>query len=204
MAMFSNNPLNPDPYKNGSYFNQKLQSWVKSIVSGEYFITDKADQSISTVLGSCVSACIRDPILKVGGMNHFMLPGDPNLKMDNALRYGVNAMETLLNSLYKKGCRKDNLEIKLFGGGDLQKFDKSKIGENNILFVEKFCRNEGFKIASKDLGGNYGRRIIFFPQTGKVLRSLLTDNESKAVTTEESKYSAVFKIEKPKDDIILF
>src|SRR6185312_3936064 len=99
------------------------QRWSVKILPGEYYVT-KADETVTTVLGSCISACVRDPKLNIGGMNHFMLPEDkfrPNNGLETAVgtatRYGSHAMESLINDLLKLGAARDRLEIKLFGGG---------------------------------------------------------------------------------------
>jgi chemotaxis protein CheD len=117
---------------------------------------------VSTVLGSCVSACIRDTRLNVGGMNHFMLPLDASngesawgTAASAATRYGNVAMERLINDILKLGGRREDLEIKLVGGGRVLAEISTDIGARNIDFVRDYMREEGFKVFGEDLGDNF-------------------------------------------------
>ena len=145
------------------------------ILPGEYYVTCH-HEIITTVLGSCVSACVRDPGTGVGGMNHFMLPGDPRKRLDQwggkdslATRYGIAAMESLVNDILKQGARKDRLELKLFGGGKVLAMDLNDVGERNIQFAKQYLKTEGLVVVAEDLGETFPRKVNYVPKTGKVL-----------------------------------
>lgn len=133
-----------------------------------------------TLLGSCVSACIRDRDVGIGGLNHFMLPGgetthnDPN----GYHRYGQSAMDTLLAALEQRGARRNRLEIKLFGGGNMMLRSTSEaIGEQNIEFAQNYFREMGLQVATSDLGDSYARKIIYNPCTGVVQVKRISSSE---------------------------
>ena len=188
------------------FFDTALGAWVVKVFPGEYYVTRKADEVLVTVLGSCVSACIRDPKRGIGGMNHFMLAeGDADGwgGMGNAARYGNFAMEKLINELMKLGCARGELEIKVFGGGNVTD-SRNLIGTDNSDFVMRYLENEGLSIAAQDLRGQYPRRIQYFPTTGRVIRRLLTGGESMAVTRDETEYARRLTVSKPTGTIELF
>lgn len=176
------------------------------ILPGEYYVTT-GNELVTTVLGSCVSACIRDLDTGVGGMNHFMLPGDKGRDIGKwggadclTTRYGVAAMETLINDILKQGARKDRLELKLFGGGEVLKMETNNVGKQNVSFVRDFMRMEGFVIAAEDLGGPFPRKVNFFPKTGKVMIRRLRSLQKSAIAAQERDYAsgiAKNKIEAP-------
>ena len=147
---------------------------------------------IVTTLGSCVSACVRDDRTGFSGMNHFMLPGGGNCDWGGAgfsLRFGDFAMESLLNAFYSTGSRKQDLSVKLFGGGNVADFSRS-IGDHNAQFAIDYLANEAIEIASSDLGGRRARRIHFYSDSGKVQRRFVAVTEARtvAVVTEENRY----------------
>ena len=131
-----------------------------------------------------------DTELGIGGMNHFLLPGDENTVSENsnATRYGVFAMESLINGILKAGGRKDRLEVKVFGGGNVTS-NSARIGSKNSAFVREFLSREGFAIASEDLEGDLPRRVHYFPDTGRVMMRRLSRKEDLAVVEEEKHYS---------------
>lgn len=133
------------------------------LIQGEYRITNDENAVISTILGSCVAACIRDPMAKVGGMNHFLLPG----RTDSAegLQYGAFLMEVLINELLKAGARRDRLEAKLFGGARMLQ-GLTDIGRQNAVFARQFLEDEGIPYLGGSLGGDTARRVLFWPVTG--------------------------------------
>lgn len=144
------------------------------MVQGEFAVSDDPRQVFSTLLGSCVAACIVDPEARVGGINHFLLPGDDD---SNGLRYGVNAMELLINGLLQRGARRERLQGKLFGGARvLDGF--SDIGRQNAAFAERFFQDEGVAYLGGSLGGNLARRIQFWPTTGRARQRFLTDDRT--------------------------
>ena len=179
---------------------------------GEYKVSNE-DIIISTVLGSCISVALFDQVNKQGGMNHFMLPQMAPGRMDETLlikdenRYGVYAMEILINSLMKMGARKSSLIAKVFGGGEM--FDMStrfsNIGKQNADFAFLFLKNESIPIIASDFGGKQGRKILFFPKNGKILlKKLDSSRKIKNITEHEKEYKDSLLPEDNKGKIILF
>ena len=146
-----------------------------NIVQGEYHVSGDGDLSITTLLGSCVAACISDPVAGVGGMNHFLLPG-ADAASPIAARHGVHLMELLINGLLKQGAMRHRLEAKLFGGARTMQ-GLGDIGATNARFAEGFLKREGIAITGGSLGGETGRRIQFWPVTGRVRQKLVRATE---------------------------
>lgn len=134
------------------------------VVQGEYAVSDQPDTILTTILGSCVSTCICDPIAGVGGMNHFLLP-DSGPVSGQQFRYGLYAMELLINGLLKKGASKERLEAKLFGGA-MKNDGLGRIGPANAAFAQRFLADEGIRCVAQSLGGTLARRVRFTPTTG--------------------------------------
>lgn len=179
------------------------------IMPGEFYVTTTGEL-IKTTLGSCVSACMRDPDTGIGGMNHFLLPIDGTEKFggttgipSTSTRYGVNAMEELINTILRAGGLRTRLEVKVFGGGNVLQ-GSTDIGQKNIEFVREFLRNEGFKISSEDLGGPYSRVVIYAPVTGNVrVRQSVIKHRAEVSRQEEQFRKSL--VSKPKaGDIDLF
>lgn len=156
---------------------------------GDYYAT-RENEIISTVLGSCISACLYDRRNQICGMNHFMLiedlKGEDIFQNSNA-RYGIFAMEVLINEIIKLGGRKKNIEAKIFGGGHVLDFKKAvgNVPENNIRFIRSFLGLERIPIVSEDLGGYAGRKILFFTDDYRVLLRRLRSTVSPAIIKEE-------------------
>jgi len=146
-----------------------------NIVQGEYHVSGDAEMSITTLLGSCVAACINDPIAGVGGMNHFLLPGE-DTSSPLVTRHGVHLMELLINGLLKKGAARHRLEAKLFGGARTM-LGLGDYGAVNAKFAQDFLKREGISITGGSLGGETGRRIEFWPVTGRVRQKLARSME---------------------------
>lgn len=181
---------------------------VRNINQGECFVTGDAAQTLSTVLGSCVSACVRDEAAHVGGMNHFLLGEQSSAARDQfgaSARYGAFAMEQLINKVLSQGTgRKSNLRIKVFGGGNISA-SLSDIGAANVAFVRKFLADEGYQIAAEDLGGTFARRVLFHPESGRIFVKRLDAATGQSVARDEmSKAQAKVKAPEPADDIELF
>ncbi|MDP1912914.1 chemotaxis protein CheD [Brevundimonas sp.] len=141
---------------------------------GEHFVTADPDVMLTTILGSCVAMCLRDPETGVGGMNHFLLPEGAGSGTDAGRRYGAYAMEVLINDCLKAGARRDLLEAKLFGGGRM--FDSLKdVGLANADFAERFLRDEGITVVGGSLRGRGGRRVQYWPTSGRALQRAVTD-----------------------------
>ncbi len=145
------------------------------VIQGEYKITQDIDVVLNTLLGSCVAACIRDPVAGVGGMNHFLLAdGSAADTRHNAERYGVHAMELLLNGLLKRGAQRHRLEAKLFGGAKTMD-GLADVGASNARFARSFIEREGIKLVGECLGGTRGRRINFWPVSGRARRIFISE-----------------------------
>jgi chemotaxis protein CheD len=177
------------------YWDAQMNLPAAKILPGECYVSTRGEM-ISTILGSCIAACIRDPVLGIGGMNHFMLPiqsghlGIQRLNSVNpALCYGNWAMEFLINTILKQGGRKERLELKLFGGGRvLAGMTAMDIGRSNITFVLDFVKREGLTVKADDLGGDYPRKILYFPDTGAVKMRRIQSTNNKTVQERERAY----------------
>jgi chemotaxis protein CheD len=174
------------------YFDRDFQVESVKILPGQYH-AGKGPGSISTVLGSCVSTCLWDPVERIGGMNHFMLPGQPGAAAspwEVSGRLGVYAMEVLINEMVHEGADRRRLVAKVFGGARvLQGFDTLDVGALNSKFVLAFLREENIRILAQDLLGVSPRKIHFFPDTGKVqMRKLHLQQGDDAVQREERDY----------------
>jgi len=174
------------------------------LFSGDCYVTKK-DEVLVTILGSCVSACMRDPLIGIGGMNHFLLPGDgaDTIAASESARYGAYAMESLINGILKAGGDKRRLEVKVFGGGNVIN-NSSRIGSKNAQFVRKFLRDEGYKIISEDLEGDFPRRLHYYPKTGKVMMRRLSKTHDAGLLDQESKYRQKITQSPIEGDVDLF
>ena len=175
------------------YWDSSNNIYAAKILPGEFYVSMNGEL-ITTVLGSCISACIRDTKTGIGGMNHFMLPIDissdgkswKNTPVNAQTRYGNIAMERLINVILAGGGKRENLEIKLFGGGKVLQID-TDVGSKNIDFVKRYLETEGFSVAAEDVGGNRPRKVQYYPTTGRVrvkkLNSLHNDTLKKRETS---------------------
>jgi chemotaxis protein CheD len=152
-----------------------------NIVQGEYQVSGDPRVVFTTILGSCVAACIHDPVARVGGLNHFLLPGESE---GEGLRYGAYAMELLVNGLLQRGGRRERLEAKLFGGACVQA-GLSNIGEMNATFAETFLEREGIQLVGKSLRGIQARRIQFWPVAGRARQLLVPPTDTTAFRQEK-------------------
>lgn len=161
-----------------------------NLVRGEQRVSDGSDVMLTTILGSCVAACMRDPVRGLGGMNHFLLPGGPRGATDSsdAKRHGVHAMELLVNELLRSGAQRGRLEAKLFGGARMMK-GLTDIGELNASFAEQFLRDEGIAHVGGSLRGQLGRRVQFWPHSGRA-RQMVLHGEQEAVFQSERRTPA--------------
>jgi chemotaxis protein CheD len=193
------------------YWDTTSERWSAKILPGEFFVTVH-DETITTVLGSCISACVRDTALGYGGMNHFMLPMDNSVGNNSwingteglATRYGSYAMESLINELMKLGAKRERLEVKIFGGGRILPA-MTDVGAKNIAFAKSFLKIEGFRIAAEDVGEIYPRRVVYFPKTGRVMLKRLRALESESIAQRETQYlNTLAKKPAADDDVELF
>ncbi|MES2830683.1 MAG: chemoreceptor glutamine deamidase CheD [Pseudomonadota bacterium] len=174
------------------YFDRTFDRDAAKILPGEFYFTAK-DMLIVTVLGSCVSACMRDRVNGVGGMNHFMLPdsGDADSPVSASTRYGTHAMEVLINELLKSGARRENLEAKVFGGGNvLRGLTAMNVGERNARFVREYLHAENIRIVAEDLNDIHPRKVYFFPRSGKVLVRKLRQLNNNTLVNREQDYAS--------------
>jgi len=144
-----------------------------NVIQGDFAVSDDREDIMTTVLGSCVAACIFDTRSQVGGLNHFLLPGD-NAGSSTSMSYGLNAMELLINNMLKRGASRKRFQAKLFGGARMIK-GLSDIGEQNAAFALDFLKMEGIPCVSQSLGGTSARRLRFWPATGRVQLRVLGD-----------------------------
>lgn len=185
------------------HWDAAANSWIVQILPGEFYVT-AGKEIIATVLGSCVSTCIRDRETGLGGMNHFMLPEDPNKdRRGDALRYGCFALERLLNELFKRGARREALEIKVFGGGQVIAA-MSDIGRSNVEFVRQYLGDENLPVAVEDVGGHWARRVRYFPASGKVLVKHLPMKDAARIGTREESFRDKLRHERVAGDVELF
>lgn len=158
-----------------------------NIVQGQHYVDNNPETVITTILGSCIAACIWDPVSGVGGMNHFLLPGDGTSKRgpstDDAQRYGVHLMELLINDLLRRGVQKSALKAKLFGGACMIK-GLTDVGELNAIFAEKFLRVERIELVGGSLRGSLGRRIQFWPVGGRARQAFLSKEADTIIRNE--------------------
>lgn len=164
---------------------------IVKLLPGDFYVT-REDEVLDTVLGSCVSACIRNPRLRIGGMNHFMLPRPSGSGNDTwekvagrATRYGSASMEKLINRILSAGGTRADLEVKIFGGGRVLS-SLSDVGKRNVAFVRDFLKQEGLKVVSEDVGNVYPRHVQYFPLTGRVRVRHLSSRSD--VVREEQHY----------------
>jgi chemotaxis protein CheD len=141
------------------------------VIQGDHKVSDNQGVIITTVLGSCVAACLHDPERRIGGMNHFLLPDSPGVR---DIRHASAAMEQLINSLLKAGACRERLIAKLFGGARMMQ-GLPDIGRRNGEAALQFLRGEGIGVAAQSLGGNRARRVRFWPTSGRAQQLLLTD-----------------------------
>lgn len=174
-----------------AYYDRHFDKEAVKILPGEYYVT-KGDKLIVTVLGSCVAVCLRDKVSGVGGMNHFLLPNDGSNQgglLTESARYGVYAMELLINHLLKLGANRSRLEAKVFGGGNvLRGMTVNNVGERNAEFVLDYLHNEEIPIFAQDLLGEYPRKVYFFPDTGKVMVRKIKSIHNTTIMDRESEY----------------
>ena len=148
------------------------------VVQGQFEVSDRNGVELTTLLGSCVAACFHDPVRKIGGMNHFLLPGSDPRSGQNA-KYGAHSMEELINALLRAGALRQRLQVQLFGGANVVE-GLGTIGAQNAQFAQHFVRTEGFRLVASQLGGKNGRRVRFSPTTGTATASAFATDQPEA------------------------
>jgi chemotaxis protein CheD len=190
-----------------SQLETKLKKAVVHIHIGDYYATGEPE-IIHTLLGSCVAVCLIDPVQQIGGMNHILLPGNPDLRLfDDSARYGINAMELLINKILNLGGKRQLLIAKAFGGGHITPAisKENGIGRRNAKFVIDFLNNEKIRIVNQDLGGRESRKIYFHTDTGEVFVKRILNDCWKNIAREEKKQSLRIQSKlKKSGDVVLF
>lgn len=192
------------------YWDKAHHCNAAKILPGEYYVTTQ-NEEIVTVLGSCVSACIRDRVFGIGGMNHFMLPMTSenasdawkNVNISAATRYGNYAMEHMINAILTNGGMRKNLEVKLFGGGRILA-QMTDVGARNVAFVRDYVQVENLNVIAEDLGDIYPRKVMYNPMTGKVRMKKLRSLHNNTVVERETTYMKNLDAEPVESEIDLF
>lgn len=192
MMRMPSKPLDVDKhFALSNYFDRHFDTQAVKVLPGEYYATN-TEEMIVTVLGSCVSVCLRDNYSGIGGLNHFLLPHDrsgESALLTESARYGTYAMELLVNHLLKLGAQRRRLEAKVFGGGQVIKdFTFANVGERNVSFVMQHLANEGIPVVAKDVLNIYPRKVHFFPQTGRVMLKKINSLHNATLIEREKVY----------------
>ena len=204
-------PLLPGFEHINRYWDFQQNIYAAKLLPGDFYVSMHGEL-ITTVLGSCISACVRDPVSGVGGMNHFMLPEKRqvgskqswvNTPVSDQTRYGNIAMERLINLVLASGSKKQDIEVKLFGGGKVLDIS-TDIGAKNIDFVRRYLKAEGMPITSEDVGGPCPRKVQFFPLTGRVRIKKLNSMHNQTLRDREKEYIKSLDKEKVEGNIDLF
>jgi len=189
------------------YYDNKFEIDAVKIMPGEYYVTAR-DMAMVTVLGSCVAACIRDRTSGIGGMNHFMLPGnlgDDVSILSPSMRYGTYAMEIMINQLFKMGAKRSDLEAKVFGAGNvLNGLTISNVGERNAEFVLDYLRTENIALTGQDLLDIHPRKVYFFPRTSRVLVKKLRGIHNDTIIERDKMYRSRLNVADVQGDVELF
>jgi chemotaxis protein CheD len=176
------------------YWDTDNLTVAAKLLPGQFYVTNQ-NEMITTVLGSCVSACVRDVVSGIGGMNHFMLPQmskvffesqDDNV-IGSATRYGNFAMESLINTILSHGGKRNNLEVKLFGGGKIIA-TLGSIGDRNIQFILEYVEIERLKLVAYDLGDVYPRKVNFYPMSGRVRLKKIKELQNQTIVSRDVTY----------------
>jgi chemotaxis protein CheD len=172
-----------------SHFDSQAGATAIWIFAGDFYVTSRSDVFLTSVLGSCIAVCMRDPVVGCGGMNHFLLPeGEP---LDErfpglALRYGSYSIERLINAIVSRGGRRDRLEIKAFGGANVL-HQSNAVGSRNVEFIEGYFAREGLQVAASDLRGNFARKLRYYPASGRAQIAEVRDSDATAAFLAERK-----------------
>lgn len=190
----------------GGYYHPQFEAHSVKVMMGQHRISNRDDEMLVTTLGSCVAACVRDPVSGIGGMNHFLLPEVPEGQDENvnaAARYGSVAMERLINGILGLGAKRNRLEVKLFGGARV--IDSSMdIGGKNAAFALDYIRREGLTLVGQDLGGSLARRVHYFPVTGRAMRKVLRPEALSDTVSQELTFMSSLRRQGIEGDVELF
>lgn len=208
----TNNTSQPDlvrdrgPKERIVYFDKRLNSRVVSVSQGQYYISSSPHEILTTVLGSCIAVCMRDPVVGCGGMNHFLLPTQ-SIQRDGlpsaALRYGSYSIERLTNALMARGAMRERLEVKVFGGSNILS-GSGNYGHANADFVETYLSREGLKIMASSLRGNNARRIRYYPTSGRAQVCEVQGDAPSAIADGESRYASRLQLSQAASSVEIF
>lgn len=171
-------------------YNSKLKRYVQEIFAGGYHVTREPDIVFSTLLGSCIAVCLRDRFSGIAGMNHFMLPGKSrrgNVSSNGDARYGLNSMRMMIGDMLEIGAEKSMLEAKVFGGGQLYEMALSNVADMNIDFITAYLRKKRIPVLAGSVGGPYGRKLYFYPDTFAVYVKQINFKEIPATALQQEK-----------------
>ena len=208
MTALNNTPQREQPPLNQEFKHVNRYWDAAKILPGELYVSTHGEM-ISTVLGSCISVCIRDKKKGIGGMNHFMLPQNNEFSSEtwgnnpttSASRYGNWAMEYLINAILKRGGEKKNFEVKVFGGGQMMA-KMTDIGQKNIIFVYQYLAKEKLKVEASDVGDIYARKVLYFPDTGNVKVRRIKNVKNDTIIRRENEYKKhVSVVDESKPDV---
>jgi len=139
------------------------------VLAGQYFLA-RGDVLLSTVLGSCIAACLWDARAQIGGMNHFLLPASAHIRQEDAGRYGNCAMHMLFEAMLHSGARREFMQAKIFGGARImQALASTPVGADNTAFVRRWLHRQNIPIAAQDVLGTCPRKVLFFAASGTAL-----------------------------------
>jgi len=209
MSPASNKPPAPPakPSARGAYQDRRFKLPLISLMPGACDVS-RGEIGFTTVLGSCVAACIWDELRGIGGMNHFLLPEGGDIDPTHsgwakAARYGDHAMELLINQVLELGARRENLAAKVFGGGAVIASVSSLVGERNADFVRRYLDVENIPILAEDLGGTHPRQIYFFPASGEAFVKRLKSADQQLIQREMN-FAQKIQKDEPQGSIFLF
>jgi chemotaxis protein CheD len=188
------------------YFDNRLNSLVVSVCQGHFYVSSSPYEVLSTVLGSCIAVCMRDPVAGCGGMNHFLLPNQSEQHdglPSASLRYGSYSIERLTNALVARGALRERLEVKVFGGANVLS-GTGNYGHANADFVEAYLRREGLKIAAKSLRGTNARRIRYYPSSGRAQMSEVVGDNPATIAATENRLASVLQMSDAKSRVEIF
>lgn len=186
-----------------SYHDHRLAAEVQTIVVGGCAVSGDSRVIITTTLGSCVATCLFDPVARIGGMNHFLLPDAGTDRLSAASRYGSAAMEQLINRMLSVTGRRDRLRAKIFGGANVNG-TRNDIGTRNVEFVMEYLATEGIPTMSWDVGGNQPRAVRFYPTTGRSQRRLIGIEQYGQIARSEARFMERLQTTEIEGDIELF
>lgn len=179
------------------YWDNYAQAWVAKILPGQLYVSRSPDEVISTTLGSCVAACIRDSVSGIGGVNHFMLPWTDNAPSEAwkglATRYGGYAMESLINEIMKAGGERQHIEMKVCGGARIINAISNDIGFKNSEFILNFAKTENIPLLAYDLGDIYPRKLMYYPSTGQMFVKRIHHLHNDTLYKRETEYHGYLK-----------